>query len=198
VAVAVPAGVVVSSVLAGYAFARMRFPGKRILFALFLATMMIPFEVTVIPNFVTIKRLGLMDTYGALIFPWLANAFSVFLMRQRFASMPRDLYEAAQLDGCGHWRFVWSVAVPWAAPVITTVALFAFLGSWNAFVWPLVVTSSPELGVVQTGLSVFLKEASTDYHLLMAACTMTVAPVLVLFALTQRTFIEGVAGGAMR
>ena len=191
---AVTACVLFTSILGGYAFACMEFRGKGLIFGLLLATMMIPFEVTVIPNWLMIRRLGWYDTYWALIVPWSANVFSIFLMRQFFMSLPKSYFEAAQMDGCNHWRYMWSVAVPLVSPAVATVGLFAFLGSWNSLLWPLVATKSESMRTVQLGLTVFMQEANTETHLLMAAATFTIAPIVILYLILQRRFIEGVTG----
>jgi multiple sugar transport system permease protein len=195
VAVAVTAGVMATALLAGYAFGALEFPGRQALFALYLATMMIPFEVVMIPNYLTIAALRWDDHYTGLIVPWLANVFSVFLVTQQFRSLPKDFFEAAQLDGCGHWQFLWRIGRPLAQPAVATAGLFAFLGSWNSLLWPLVATSSPEMRTLELGLSVFLAAEQTQFHLLMAASTLMMLPVMVIFFMAQRTFIEGVAAG---
>ena len=181
----------VTSAAAAFAFARMRFWGREILFYLFLATMMVPEEVTLVANYMTLYRLGWLDTYQALIIPWGANVFAVFLLRQYFAGIPDDLEDAAKIDGCGRFAFFWRVMLPLARPALTTVALFALVGSWNAFTWPLVVTNSQEMRTVQVGVSFFAQESGTDYTLLMAAATFTVVPVLVLFGAVHSQFTEG-------
>ena len=191
-------GVLLSSILAAYAFAYMKFFGRNLVFLLFLSTMMIPFETILIPNFIIIRQLGWYNTYAALIIPWTGNVFSVFLIRQYFLSLPRDLVDAAVIDGCGHQRFLWWVAVPLARPALTVVGLFNFLWSWNGLLWPLIVTSSESMRPVQLGLSVFLTEAGTDYQLLMAAATFTMVPIVVLYLLAQRQFIEGIAAGGVK
>jgi len=195
VAGSVTASVVVTSLFGGYAFGQLEFPGKHFLFMLYLATMMIPFEVVLIPNFLLINQLGWYDKYQAMIVPWGANALSVFLLTQHFRSMPREYREAAQVDGCGHWQFLTSVAAPLARPALSTAGLFAFLGSWNWLLWPLLVTKSETLRPVEVGLQVFLLEEGLRPHLLMAASTMAMLPILVLFFTAQRTFVEGVAAG---
>jgi len=149
VALAVTLGVLITAVLTAYAFSMMTFPGKSILFLLFLAPMLIPFEVTLIPNFILIQKLGWYDTYTALIVPWVASIFSIFFLRRIFERMPREVYDAARVDGCGDLRFLWSMAIPMARPAMITIGLYTFLGSWNAFLWPLVVTGRPELSVIQ-------------------------------------------------
>ncbi|NLE28772.1 MAG: carbohydrate ABC transporter permease [Phycisphaerae bacterium] len=197
VALAVTLGVLVTSVLTAYTFSMMNFPGKNIVFIFFLMPMMIPFEVILIPNFILIQKIGDFipflgyDTYAALIIPWIANVFSIFFLRRIFERIPREIYEAAKVDGCGDLRFLWSMAIPMAKPALITIGLYTFLGSWNAFLWPLVATSSPELSVIQKGLSSFMQEAGTDYHLLMAAATLTILPVVILYLFAQRWFHEG-------
>jgi ABC-type glycerol-3-phosphate transport system permease component len=198
VAGAVTAGVVVTSLLAGYAFARLQFPGRGLLFALILATMMIPFELALIPNFVIITRLGWYNSHAALIVPWTANAFSIFLLRQAFLAVPTDFFDAARVDGCGHLRFLVRIAPPLVKPALVTVGLFAFLGSYNSLLWPLVVTSSEEMRVVQVGLMAFLGDAGVRLHLLMGAATIVIAPTVLLYFLAQRHFIESALGAGIR
>ncbi|MFN3648366.1 MAG: carbohydrate ABC transporter permease [Armatimonadota bacterium] len=195
VAGSVLASVVATSLPAAYAFALLEFPGRRLLFGLYLATLMIPFEVVLIPNFVTVSQLGWYDTYWAMIVPWGASVFAVFLVTQSLRSLPRDYLEAAQLDGCGHLRFLWSVAAPLVRPALATAGLFAFLGSWNALLWPLLVTQTEAIRPIEVGLQVFLADQAMRPHLLMAASTLAMLPVLLLFLLAQRTFIEGVTAG---
>ena len=191
----VTALVLVTALFAGYAFGQLRFPGKRVLFVLYLATMMIPFEVVLIPNFLMIRQLGWYDTYQAMILPWGANVFSIFLLNQFFRALPPDFFEAAQLDGCGHWQYLWSVAAPLARPALATAALFAFLGSWNGLLWPLLVTQTEAVRPIEVGLQTFLEAEGPRPHLLMAAATLTMLPMVALFFLAQRTFVEGVAAG---
>ncbi|HDN79044.1 MAG TPA: carbohydrate ABC transporter permease [Chloroflexi bacterium] len=191
-------GVLITSSLAAYAFARLRFPGRNIIFMLFLATMMIPGEILLIPNFIIIKHLGWYDTYWALIIPWTANVFSIFLLRQFFATIPQELYDAAVLDGCGHFRFLTQIVLPLSRPALTTVALFNFIWSWNAFLWPLIVTSREEMRPIQVGLAFFVTESGTDTQLLMAAATITILPIVTLYFFVQRQFIEGIYTGGIR
>lgn len=191
-------GVLVTSILSAYAFANMEFRGKRLIFILFLSTMMIPFEVTLVPNYQTIQWLGWLDTFPALIVPWMANVFSIFIIRQFFRMIPRDYFEAAQLDGCGHWRYMWQIAVPMASPAIVTVTIFTFLGSWNALLWPLLVTTKPGMRVVQVGLSLLQSDNSPNLNILMAASAIVILPVLLLYLFLQRRFIEGVSGTGLK
>jgi multiple sugar transport system permease protein len=191
VAVSVTAAVMVTSLMAGYAFGRLEFSGKRLLFAIVLATMMVPFEVTLIPNFAMVKRLGWYNSYAALIVPWCANGFSVFLMRQAFMSLPTDYFDAAKVDGCGHLRFLVRIATPLVKPMVVTVGLFAFLGSYNSLIWPLVVTSEDTMRVVQVGLTVFSGAEGVRLHLLMCASTIVILPTVALYFAAQKYFLEG-------
>jgi multiple sugar transport system permease protein len=193
IAVTTALGVLVTSTLAGYAFARMRFPGRDPLFILLLVTMMAPFEVTLVPNFILMRDLHWVDTYTALIVPWTASAFSIFLLRQFFRSIPQDLYDAAVMDGCWHLRFLWSIVLPLSRPALITSALLTFLGSWNSLMWPLLVTNNPLLRPIQVGIAAFITDAGTQVQLLLAAVTISIAPIIVLYLVLQRWFIEGIA-----
>jgi ABC-type glycerol-3-phosphate transport system permease component len=187
--------VMFTALLAGYAFGQMEFPGKQALFALYLATMMIPFEVVLIPNFLLVKQLGWYDRYAAMIVPWGASVFSVFLLTQFFRALPRDFFEAAQLDGCGHVQYLRTVAAPLSRPALATAGLFAFLGSWNSLLWPLLVTQRELVRPIEVGLQYFLQAEGPRPHLLMAASTLAMLPILILFLAAQRTFVEGVSAG---
>lgn len=191
VGVVVTLAVIVTSLMAGYAFARLEFPGKALAFALILGTMMIPFEVTLIPNFVLVRKLGWYNTYAALIIPWCASAFSIFLMRQAFMALPTDYFDAAKVDGCGHLRFLMRIAAPLVKPAIVTVGLFAFLGSYNSLIWPLVVTSEDSMRVVQVGLTVFSGAEGVRPQLLMCASTIVILPTVALYFMAQKYFLEG-------
>jgi ABC-type glycerol-3-phosphate transport system permease component len=194
----VTACVIATSLMAGYAFARLDFPGRGVLFGLVLATMMIPFEVTLIPNFVLIDKLGWYNRYPALIVPWCANAFSIFLMRQAFKGLPSDYFDAAKVDGCGHLRFLLRIAAPLVKPMIVTVGLFAFLGSYNSLLWPLVVTSEETMRVVQVGLTVFSGAEGVRMHLLMCASAIVILPTVALYFAAQRYFLEGSLGAGIK
>lgn len=194
----VTAAVVVTSLMAGYAFARLDFHGKRLLFGLVLATMMVPFEATLIPNFVLIRKLGWYNTYAALIVPWCANAFSIFLMRQAFMALPSDYFDAAKVDGCGHLRFLLRIAAPLVKPAMVTVGLFAFLASYNSLIWPLVVTSEDTMRVVQVGLTVFSGAEGVRLHLLMCASTIVILPTVALYFAAQKYFLESALGSGIK
>jgi multiple sugar transport system permease protein len=206
-------GTLVTSVLAAYAFARLRFPGRDVLFLIFLGTMMIPQEVTLIPNFVLLSNLpcpipvdtlcnpkgaGWFDTFTAVSVPWWVSVFSIFLLRQFFLGIPSELWEASQLDGASHFTYLRRVVVPLSTPALLTVALYAFVQSWKSFLWPLVMTSRPDVRPIQVGLSTFALENGTYYHTLMAASAFTIAPVVLLFILVQRHFLESIARSGLK
>lgn len=198
VATVVTTAVTVTSLMAAYAFARLHFPGRNVLFAAVLATMLIPFEAVLIPNFVFISRLGWYNSYAALIIPWCASAFSIFLLRQALLQLPRDYFDAARLDGCGHIRFLVYIAAPAIRPAVITVALFAFLASYNALLWPLVVTGTEDMRVVQVGLTAFSGAGGVRVNLLMCAAALVMAPTVLLYFLAQRYFEEGFAGAGLK
>ncbi len=197
-ALATVAGVLITSTLAAYAFARMEFPGRDTLFIVLLATMMVPFEVTLVPNFIVIRNLQWSDQYQALIIPWIASAFSVFLLRQFFRSIPQELYDAAVIDGCTQLRFLGSIVIPLSRPALITSGLFTFLASWNSLMWPLLVTNRPEMRPIQVAMATFIGDAGTQIQLLLAAVTISVIPVIVVYLILQRWFIEGIATVGIR
>lgn len=200
IAAAVTVGELFTAVLAAYAFARMRFRGRGVLFAILIATLMIPNEARLIPNFVLVSRryLNLYDSYAVQIVPFVASVFSIFLMRQFFLSIPRELQDAATIDGAGHARFLWSVALPLVLPALVTIALLNFLASWNAFLWPLLVTATPEIRPVSLLLDQFGNEYGTKYHLLMAAASFVILPIVGVYFIAQKYFIESVARTGIR
>jgi ABC-type glycerol-3-phosphate transport system permease component len=192
-------GQVIFSTLAAYAFARMEFPAKNLLFTLLLSTLMIPEAVVWIPNFITVTWLGRVgpipwiNNWPALTVPFMASAFSIFLLRQFFSQLPDDLWDSAQIDGAGHLRFLIQVVLPLSKPALLTVMLFTFLGSWNALAWPILVTTKPDWRPISYGLTSFLTEAGAQVHLQMAGSVITILPVLILYLLVQRQFTEGIA-----
>ncbi|MDE3194099.1 MAG: carbohydrate ABC transporter permease [Chloroflexota bacterium] len=193
-------GVLATSVLAGYAFARMSFRGRGVLFAFLLLTLFIPGEATLIPQFVLMSRryLGWYDTYTAQIVPFLATIFSIFLMRQFFLGVPQELIDSARLDGAGHLRILWYVALPLVRPALVTIALIEGLASWNAFLWPLIITSDPLIRPIQVQLVQFNTEGGSRYHLVMAGAAFVVLPILAVYFVAQRYFIEGIARTGIR
>jgi multiple sugar transport system permease protein len=184
--------------LAGYAFARIKFFGREVAFILVLATLMIPFQVIMIPTFIIVRKLGLIDTLGALIVPNLAGAFGIFLLRQFFRSLPVELEEAARIDGASRLGVLFKIVLPLSGPVLATVAVVTFLWTWNDFLWPLVTIYSPSNMTLQLGLTTFQGAHQTNTHLLMAANVMSVLPVLLLFVLAQRFFIRGIATSGLK
>jgi len=194
------AGLLITSILAAYAFARIKFKGSNLIFMLFLATMMIPESVTLIPNYLMIRGDILpipggswMNTYWALTIPFIANAFSIFLLKQFFQQVPNELWDAARMDGADHLRFLVQIVLPISKAPIMTVLLFGFTGSWNAFSWPLIVTSNDKWRTVMIGLWNFVGEAGTETHLMMAGAVITLIPILVLYLFTQKQFTQGIA-----
>ncbi|MBK9715156.1 MAG: carbohydrate ABC transporter permease [Kouleothrix sp.] len=183
---------IVTSSLAAFAFARLRFPGRNALFLLYLATLMIPFQVTMIPNFILVRLLGWYDTYQALILPPAFSAFSTFLLRQYFMGIPFDLDQAARIDGASSLRIWWSVILPLSGPVLAALAIFVSLNSWNDFLWPLIVTNSQEMRTLPVGLSSFQGQFKVEWNLLMAGSVIAMLPVLVVYVIGQRWFIRGI------
>jgi multiple sugar transport system permease protein len=197
-AVAITAGQLLLSSLAGYAFARLRFPGRDLLFWVVLATMMVPAYVTLIPSYLVVRGLGWLDSYPALIVPRLVSAFGIFLMRQHYLTIPRDLEEAALLDGASRLRIWRGIFLPLSGPALATLAIFAFLFAWNDFLWPLIVTTSPDMRTVQLGLATFTGRYGTQWTLLMAGAVTATLPALVAFAVGQRWFVRGIAGTGVK
>lgn len=188
----------ITTAMAAYAFAKMEFFGKRVLFVLFLGTLMIPGEMLLIPNYITMVRLDWIDTYYALIVPWIVSVFGIFLLRQFFMSQPDELWDAAQIDNCSRFRFLWQILIPLSKPGLMTVALFKFIGSWNAFLWVIIMTNSPEKRTLPVGLRNFTQENGSLFELLTAASTIVILPILILFFFTQKQFIEGIARSGIR
>ncbi|MBW7882364.1 MAG: carbohydrate ABC transporter permease [Caldilineaceae bacterium] len=180
------------SSLAAFAFARLRFRGRELLFLLYLATLMIPFPVTLIPNFLIIKSLGWYDSYWALIVPPLFSVFSTFLLRQYYRGLPLDLDEAARMDGASSLRIWWQIVVPLSGPVLATLAIFVFQGVWNDFLWPLVVTTSEAMRTIPVGLAAFVGQYSTAWDLLMAGSVTALLPVLIIYVVGQKWFVAGI------
>lgn len=193
VAFLVTIGQLVISTLAAYAFARLQFYGKRVLFILCLTTLLIPGEMLLIPNFVTITQLHWFDTYRGLVLPPLANFFSVLLLKQAFESIPTVIYQAARLDGAGDLRCLLSVGLPLVRPTLVTVGLLQIIASWNAFMWPLVATNSEQYRTLPVGLQSFTAEAGTQYQLLMAASTLAMIPLILVYLSGQRYLMQGLS-----
>lgn len=193
VAIAVTALQILTSALAGYALARFRFRGRQAILLAVLTALIIPFQLVVVPVFLVLKWGHLINTYAALILPTAANGYGIFLMRQYFTTIPIELEEAAALDGATRWQILWQVMLPLARPAIVTLFLFTFIGEWNDLFKPLIFTTRPELRTVQLALMSFQDQFSNDWPLLMAAVVIATVPIVLLFLVGQRQFIEGIA-----
>lgn len=186
-------GNMLSCILPAYAFARLEARGKKIAFALMLTTMMIPIEVTLVPTFILFSKLKMVNTFWPLILPaWFGYAYFIFLLRQFFLTIPREYDEAAKIDGAGYFRTLWSIILPQARPAIATVAIFAFVGNWNNLLAPIIYLRSQNKFTLAVGLQLFQGQYQTFYNQMMAVALITLLPILVIFLLAQRTFIEGV------
>ncbi len=192
------AGQLVFSTLAAYAFARMKFFGKSVFFTLVLSTLMIPESVTLIPNFLTVRALGWIDKLPALTVPFMASAFNIFLLRQFFAQIPDELYDAALIDGAGHFLFLRTIVLPLSKAALLTVTIFTFLGSWNALQWPLIVTYKNTWRPIAVGLYSFISEAGPELQLMMAGAAIALVPVLIIYFFVQKQFTEGIATSGLK
>ena len=194
IAVAVTVGTLVFCPMLGYALAKLRWHGKRVVMALVLATLMVPAGITLIPNFILMSNLGLVNTYPGLILPFIAGPFGVFLMRQFMLGVPDELLEAARMDGANEFRVFWSVAMPIATPVLATLGILTFLGSWNSFLYPLVMAQEPGMYTLPVALATFATgQYQADHGMLMAGSVMLVVPVVIVFIIFQRWITEGIA-----
>ncbi len=191
---------VLFSILAGYAFAMFEFRGRTFLFAFVLGSLMVPFELTFIPNFVLISNLGWANTYQGLTVPFLASAFGVFMLRQFFMTVPRDLYDAARIDGISDWGYLWKVMVPLSRGAIAALTIFSFLGAWNQYLWPLVITNEESMRTAQIGIRFFLanQERATDWGAIMAGATIVMLPTLLVFLFAQRQLVRGIAMSGLK
>ncbi|MBI3978371.1 MAG: carbohydrate ABC transporter permease [Chloroflexi bacterium] len=184
--------------LAGYAFARKTFPGRDVLFWLLLATLMIPPQVTLMPNFLLVKWLGLADSHLGVILPGFADVFGIFLMRQYLQTLPRELEEAARIDGAGEWTLWWRVILPLATPAMATLAIFMFVRGWNNFLWPLVVLRTGANYTLPVGVATLQGEFAADYGLIMAGAVLAALPLIAFFLIFQRYFLDGIRVGALK
>ena len=186
-------GQVLSSSLVAYSFSRVRWPGRNVIFIVVLATLMLPFQVTMIPLYIIFRQFGWIGTFAPLIVPnFFASAFDIFLLRQFFLGIPGELTDAARIDGCGHLRIYWRIVLPLAKPALATVALFEFLNNWNDFLGPLIFLQDNSMYTLSLALQDFQSRYTPEPHLLMAASTLMVIPVIIIFFFTQRTFIQGI------
>ena len=183
---------VATSAMAAYAFARLRFRGSNLLFLVYLATLMVPFQVTIVPLFIEMKYLHFVNSYPGLILPTIASAFGTFLLRQAFMSLPRELEEAAFVDGAGYWTVFTRIVLPLAKPSLATFGIFSFMASWNSFLWPLVIISSQRLMTLPVGLANLQGEHFTAWNLVMAGTTISVVPIVLVYLLAQKQIVRGV------
>lgn len=198
VAVVVTVAQVVTSVLAAYAFALLEFPGKRVVFLIFVATLLVPAEATLVVNLKTVDSLGWINTYQGLAVPFLATAFGIFLLRQVFLTLPRDLRDAAAIDGVGHLGFLRHVAVPLVRPTIGALALFSFLGTWNQYLWPNLVINRADMNTVQSGLRLLSRSSLTQPNLVMAGTVIAAVPIFIALFVFQRQLVRGLTAGAVK
>jgi multiple sugar transport system permease protein len=184
--------------MAGYAFAKLRFAGRDRIFAALLAALVIPAQVGMLPLFLLLKQMGLVNTYLGVVIPGMASVFGIFLVRQYALSIPDSLLDAARIDGAGELRIYWSLVLPFCRPVLATLAVLTFLGTWNDFLWPLIVLADGDLYTLPVALANLLGEHVQDTELMMAGSVLTVLPVLVLFVALQRHYVAGIMGGALK
>jgi multiple sugar transport system permease protein len=200
VSVLTTTGALLTSSLAGYSFARLRYPGRDRIFLAYLATMMIPFPVLMVPLFMVMRELRLVDSLASLILPGIFTAWGTFLMRQFMLSLPTEIEDAARIDGCGFLDVYWRIALPLVRPVLVTLAIFTFLASWNEFLWPLIMINSIDHKTLPLGLTMFQSHmpGETPWHLIMAAATFTIIPVLLVFVLGQKYYVRGIVMSGLK
>lgn len=198
IVLAVTAGNLFFDALAGYAFARMRFPGRNLLFMAFLATLMVPGHVTLVPKFMLLNQFGMINSYAGLIAPGLVQIFGIFLMKQFFESIPRELEEAARMDGCGHFATFWKVILPISRPPLVALGIYTFQGNWNDFLWPVIVTTTPDMYTLPMGMAQFRYEFKVEWTMLMAGSIFIALPMLIIFLTFQRLFIQSAATSGLK
>jgi multiple sugar transport system permease protein len=184
--------------MAGYALARLRFPGREFIFLAIFSTFLVSLPVIIVPLFIIVKAMGMLNSYAGLIVPAIFNAFGIFLLRQYYLSLPREVEEAAVIDGAGYWRIYWSVVLPLSRPILSALAILFFLANWNAFLWPLTVTSDPNLWVVQVGIANFKSQYSASWNYMMAASTVVAIPTLILFVIFQRQIMDSLKTSGLK
>jgi ABC-type glycerol-3-phosphate transport system permease component len=197
-ATVITSGQIVTSILAAYAFSFVRFPGRTLIFFVFLSTMMVPWEASIIPNFQIVQRLNWLDTYQGLTVPFLATAFGTFLLRQQFMTLPAELKDAADIDGYGNMRFLFFVVIPLSRAAIATLAVFSFLQSWNQYLWPLLITNDPHMRTVQIGIASLQDQEVQRTNVVLAGTVMALLPMLFLVVAFQRFLVRGLTAGAVK
>lgn len=184
--------------MAAYALARLKFPGRETIFLLIFSTMLVSLPVILIPTFVVVRTLGMVDSYAGLIVPAIFNAFGIFLLRQFYVSLPAELEEAALVDGASYWRIYRSIILPLSRPILSALTVFFFLTNWNSFVWPLTITSDPDLRVVQLGIATFQQQYASDWNYVLAAATIAALPTLLIFFFFQRQIVESIKSAGFK
>lgn len=184
--------------LAGFTFARLRFPGKNLIFVLFLSSLMIPGIILLVPQFILLNEFHLVNSYAGLILPGFITVVSIFLMKQFFETIPKDLEDAARIDGCSHFRIFWQIFLPLSTPALAAVAIYTFQGSWNAFLWPIIVTTTKEMFTLPVGMAFFRSEFQVQWTLLMAGTMLISLPTLIVFLVFQRHFVQGIAAAGLK
>lgn len=198
IAIIVTVGQVITSAMAAYVFARMEFRAKNTLFLIYLATMMVPSQVTIVPLFILMRYLGWINTYQAIASPMIFSAFGTFLLRQSFLSIPKELEEAAFIDGASHWTVFWKIVMPVSRPALATLSVFAFMQAWNAYLWPLFVTNDENIMTLPVGLSLLHGRYLTEWNLVMAGAVVTVIPMLIAYIFAQEYFVKGVVTSGLK
>ena len=189
---------VIIAILTAFAFSHLEFPGRDMIFSIFLASMMIPGEVLIVTNFKTISSLGWIDTYQALFVPYMANVLYIYMLREFFFKIPKQLYYAAKVDGASDWKFLWKIMVPMAKPSIITICILVGINSWNAFLWPLLVTNSERMRLLANGLTAFQSDAGNQYELLMAASTIITMPIVIVYIFLHKKIMSGISIGGIK
>jgi len=184
--------------MAGYALARLRFPGRETIFILIFSTFLVSLPVIIVPLFILVRAMGMLNSYAGIIVPAIFNAFGIFLLRQYYLSLPREIEEAAVMDGAGYWRIYWSVILPLSRPILAALAILFFLANWNSFLWPLTVAADQNLWVVQVGIANFKSQYSASWNYIMAASTIVAAPMLLLFVIFQKQIMESIKTSGLK
>jgi multiple sugar transport system permease protein len=184
--------------MAGFALARLRFPGRDVIFLAIFSTLLVSFPVIIVPSFILVREMGMVNSYAGLIIPAIFNAFGIFLLRQFYINIPRELQEAAIIDGASYWQIYWTVMLPLSRPILAALAVFLFLANWNSFLWPLTITTDQELWLVQVAIASFHHEYAAQWNYVMAASTVVASPTLILFFLFQRKLIAAIKISALK
>lgn len=184
--------------MAGYALARLRFPGREIIFLSIFSTFLVSLPVVIVPLFIIVRAMGMLNSYAGLIVPAIFNAFGIFLLRQYYLSMPKEIEEAARIDGAGYWRIYWNIILPLSRPIMSALAILFFLANWNSFLWPLTIASDPDLWVVQVGIANFKSQYAASWNYMMAASTIVAIPTLVLFVIFQRQIMDSLKTSGLK